>query len=143
TQAYPDKGEAYLAEAVELLNKSIEIAPEKGDWGFYLRLLYLPVLLPVKNVYTVKGKGKTLTIDSVSELTEGRTNRYIKKKISPLQLEAQKELNEFMQKHEPVSTKMPYLYALAFYNLYRHLEWFKLDQSLFPEQQYIYWLEKS
>src|SRR5690606_19666785 len=83
------------------------------------------------------------TIDSISEIIGNRTNRYVNKKISPSQLQPQKVLNEFMQKHESTSVKMPYLYALAFYNLSRHLEWFKLSQSIFPESPYIYWLEKS
>lgn len=139
-QAYPEKGEAYLTEAIDLLKRSIEIAPEKGDWAFYLRLLYLPVLLTEKIMYSIE-EGKT--IDSVSEMTGDITNRYVNKKISPSQLQAQRILNEFMQKQESVSAKMPYLYALAFYNLSRHLEWFKLSQSLFPESPYIYWLEKS
>lgn len=50
------------------------------------------------------------------------------------------ELTRSLEKQSP---EMPYHFARAYHRLYEHLEWQKVDLSLFPEKEYLYWLDKA
>lgn len=133
-QTIPDGSEVYVKDAITFVQKSIALNPELGDWNFLLQILYVPI-------QDVSDKNVLVEIQKTEDTKP--VTKYSGKQLSVYQIQIQKEIPALMQQYEQFSLKMPYVYALAIYNVRNHLLWFHLDGIVVSEEIYFHWLNKA
>lgn len=115
-------------KALAFIKESIAIAPAEGNWYFYLSLLYVP--------YDVR---RTNRISDVREAEPGALYKQWER-LRESELEQFKRLaSSYVAETPAVFLKI----ALAFHRLREHLEWLKADMAIFPEADYLFWLNEA
>ncbi|MBL6446681.1 hypothetical protein JMN32_10185 [Fulvivirga sp. 29W222] len=114
--------------ALEFINTSIALDPAEGDWFLYLQLIHIPY---------EKRKSEKQEGQSEAEV-QGRYAKWHKLRGSEL-IKFRALAMSFADKKYAVQLTI----AMAFKRLREHMEWYKMDTSLFPEKDYLYWLGEA
>ena len=118
----------YWTKAIESVQQSLTIAPEEGNWYCYLSLLYVPYRLR---------KGRR---------TAGVSDGEAKRRYDQWKTARKAALGQFkvwcfslLENNFALLLKI----ALAYNRLKEQLDWLGADRSLFPEEDYLFWLNEA
>lgn len=119
---WPDENSLiYWNTAMKITLDSISENAEKADWGFYLELIFTPI----------------------DREKSGQDFAEIIIPIEEQQKEARENLHSFLKNHFDKNHDLAIPFILGFKSLKSHLEWRKMELDLFPNEEYLFWLENG
>ncbi|UII34634.1 hypothetical protein LVD17_12530 [Fulvivirga ulvae] len=114
--------------ALEFINTSITLDPAEGDWFLYLQLIHIPY--DVRRSNKLEGLSDADVKDRYKQWHALRSDELIKFRALGISLD---------DSTHAVAVNI----AMAFKRLRDHMEWYHMDDSLFPEKDYLYWLDEA